>query len=106
MFHLAERLMSAAVSASASRHVAAAVAVALIHSVQHGPLDDDELCARMTTECAALSAHASHNAMKCRPSHNLGLATFAASDLLSPTEKRVLRGLRRKANEAKHRWPA
>eukprot|EP00449_Zooxanthella_nutricula_P031452 CAMPEP_0198495870 /NCGR_PEP_ID=MMETSP1462-20131121/5465_1 /TAXON_ID=1333877 /ORGANISM="Brandtodinium nutriculum, Strain RCC3387" /LENGTH=360 /DNA_ID=CAMNT_0044224671 /DNA_START=67 /DNA_END=1149 /DNA_ORIENTATION=+ len=65
------------------------------------PVDD-----RVEAVSHAVAAHADLNALNGQPSHNLGLSTRLADQLhkLNAPERKALRSLRRKANNAKHVW--
>jgi len=67
---------------------------------------DDDLQRRSALSVAALAAHHDLNVMAGSPSHSLGRAAVNAEPLLSRTETRALRSLRRKANIARHTWPS
>ena len=104
-------IMAAVVRAGATRHVAAAVAVALWRAANTTAGDEqqnsevEELRARHDVVSAGLEAHHTLNMLNGEPSHDLGRATMRAISKLSAEERRVLRGLRRKTNLATHSWP-
>ena len=72
------------------------------------PADSSQACSdlgqRCQAVCAATIAHHDLNLLAGQPQHNLGLAFNAANEALSPSEKKALRSIRRKANSAKHAW--
>ena len=67
---------------------------------------EQELVDRIVPVSAALQAQQALRAITGLPAHNLGMATHRAlqAGSISRAEASTLRGLRRKANSAKHDW--
>ena len=106
LLRLVESSTKGVASATQNRHVVAAATAAAMRVALGAAEQDPELESRISAVAQATQCHAALNKLTKKPHHNLGEATkdAASQHIITSDQARALRGVRRRANNAKHRW--